>query len=148
MGDAGFGVPAGRVLFDRRTLQNRNFRALRQLIKVICVATGLDVQVGLVTGGGSAHKRHIFLFLRKFLKTVEDLLINQVSLFHPTFEASARSNARKSLFAIQNFNPVAVSGESNLVEHLRKLIAKYDLRRSYVIHFEHTSVASIAGSER
>ena len=103
---------------------------------MIGFATGLDVQVSIVTRDRSAYNRNIFFFLRKLLKTVEDLLINQISLLDPTFESCGRAHPRESLFPVQHLNPLAISGESNLVEDLRELIAKHNLRRGHVIHFE------------
>jgi len=114
---------------------------------MVSLAARFDVQVGLVTGGCSAYNRNILFFLRKLLETIEHLLINQISLLDPTFESCRSANPREALFPIENFNPVAVSGESNLVEHLRKLIAKHNLRRGDVIHFQDVPAASIAAGE-
>jgi len=76
------------------------------------------------------------------------LLINQVSLLHPTFESCGRAHPSESLFPVQHLDSLAIGGESDLVEDLRELIAKHNLWRRHVIHFENVPAASIAGSQQ
>jgi hypothetical protein len=71
---------------------------------MLCLATGLQMNVGIVARGSSDLSRGILLLLRKFLAAVVDLLTDQGALLNPSFVAAGSAYARETPFPLQDLH--------------------------------------------
>src|SRR5437763_16481845 len=76
---------AGKVLLRCAALKYRKLRSLGFQIKVVGIASGLGVQVCVVSRDSRALDGGILRVKRELLECIEDLLVDEVSLFDPAF---------------------------------------------------------------
>ena len=111
-------------------------------------APGSDMQVRLVTQNAGSLHRSILVVLGKFLKFVERLLVDQISLLDPAFNSARRAYFREALFAVQNLNALAVFNIADAVINGGHLVAQACLRRRNISHFKDVMAVPVAGGKR
>src|SRR5437763_2132250 len=87
---------AGKALLRCAALNYRKLRSLGFQIKVVGIASGLGVQVCVVPRDSGALDGRIFRAEREFLERIEDLLVDEVSLFDPAFYATGSPDLGKA----------------------------------------------------
>ncbi len=105
------------------------------------------MQVRVVTQNSGSLHRIILVVLGKLLQRVEGLLIDQVPLLNPAFDAAGRSDPRKAFFVVQDLDPFAVFDVANAAINCRDLVPQRGLRRGHVGHLE-DAVASVAAARK
>jgi len=115
---------------------------------VISVASGFDVQVGVVPRHRRALRRQLLRGLLHLLEGVVNLLTHKVTLLNPAFDAVGKPDLGKTLLPIDNFNPIPVLRGPDLVVDLRELVAQRDLGGRNVIDFEDTLSMSAASGKQ
>ena len=114
---------------------------------MLALTAGREVQVRVVAqhpGGLHGIAQVIF---RQLLQTIVDLLIHQVALLDPAFDAAPGSHPCKALFVLQHFHSLAVLHGADPVVDGGHLIAQRSLHRRDIVHFQHAVPAAITGGE-
>src|SRR5215472_11831433 len=110
------------------------------------LAPGSDVQVRFVTEHTWSLQGIVLIVLREFLEGVERLLVNQVALLDPAFEAAGGADTGKAFFAIEDLDSVAILYGAEAVVHGRDLVPQRSLGGRDVRDFEHAVSAAATGN--
>jgi hypothetical protein len=111
---------------------------------VISIARRLKVDVSVVSRGSRGLDWSIPVLLGELLQSVVRLLADQVSLFHPAFDAARGAYLHESPLAIQYFHSFSVFHDANFGVNRSHLIAKISLRSRDVVDFQGFAAASSA----
>ncbi len=110
------------------------------------LASGTDMQVSLVAQNSRRLHRRILIVLRKFLKSVEGLLIDKISLLDPALDPAGSANFSKTLLPVDNLEALAVFHIADTVVDRSNLITQCRLRRRNITHLEHmVAIAAARG---
>ena len=93
------------------------------------LAGGGDVQVRLIPQHARRLHRIVQVLLREFLQSIVGLLIHQVALLDPTFDAACRAHPGKALLVLQHLDPLAVLDGSHAVIDGSHPVAQRGLQR-------------------
>ena len=85
---------------------------------------------------------------RELGEAIVDLLADEIALLHPAFDTGGSTDFRKTAIAIDDFDPIAIFHQSNLVIDGGDAVAQVDLRRGNVADFKDASATTIAGAEQ
>jgi hypothetical protein len=112
------------------------------------LAARSDVQVGLVAQDAGRLHRIAQIILREFLQSVVGLLVDQVPLLDPAFQAAGRAHTRESLLAVDNLDTLSILHVSNAVVDGRNLVPQRGLRRRNIGYFEDAMASMPAAGKR
>ena len=108
------------------------------------IATGSDVQIGLVPQNSWSLHGNLLIIGREFLQGIEGFLVDQEPLLDPAFDSGGGAHAGEALLAIQDLHALPIFHVADSVKHGRNLVAQCRLRRRHVGHFEHPMTSAPA----
>ena len=129
---AGLAIAPGSSLLGGGAFQNGNFGSLIELIEMLGLPAGIEVDVGVIARGAGGLYRSALLLLGQFLKSVVNLLRNQRALLYPAFRAACGAYSGKAAFALEYLNAIAVLYRAGLAENRGDMVTKNCLRRGDV----------------
>ena len=124
----GSGLASGHGFLCAGTLQQRQLRALVDLIQVFGIALRLQMNIALVVRQRGSLDGIVAALVRQLLKSIVGLLGHQVTLLQPSFGSGGGAHARETTVTSQDLHNFAVLNGSGLVKNGSHLVAQESLR--------------------
>src|ERR1700716_140254 len=108
------------------------------------LAPGRDGSIRIGPQYSGSLPRVALIFLREFLQSVVGLLVHQVALLDPSFDARSGTHPRETLLALQNLQTLAILHVAHAVVYGGYLVAQRSLRSRDVRYFQHAMTTPVA----
>src|SRR5580692_7054826 len=110
-------------------------------------ATGVKVNVGVITRRAAGLNRGVLHLLRQLLKCVIDLLRDQRSLLAPAFLAGCSAYPGKPSFAFEYVDAISVLHSASFAKDRGHTISENSLRRGDVSDLLHPAASTATGEQ-
>src|SRR6266480_4589912 len=114
---------------------------------MLALAARFDVHVSVVAGNTGGLQRVVGVFFTELLKTVVDLLGDDVALLEPALGTIRGAHFDETLLAVHHTYPIAVLDGAGFAVDRRHPVAQRRLRRRNIHDLEHASPASPASGQ-